>query len=129
MNIPDIRHDPLRDPELAEALGAAHDGIQPDWIRLHASVMARAELSLARLRVRPRWWDYAARWARPAIPAAVAASIALVFLFGIVPDRGASVTLPFLDDVLTAAISDSEYELLVADASASDALLRLAMEP
>jgi hypothetical protein len=132
MNIPDIRNDPPRDPELAAALDRDPAMSESDWGRLHASILTRAELSLARLRLRPSWWDYAAGWARPAIPFAVAASLTFLFIVGKLPDprldANGFAVLPFLDDVLTATISDVEYDLLVADSRETDALLRLALQ-
>jgi hypothetical protein len=71
-----------------------------DWTEFHATLSARAELSLARLRhphlaVDPpsrlvvalakdapvlAWWQYAARWSRLVVSASVAAGIALVLV-------------------------------------------------
>jgi hypothetical protein len=129
MRIPHIDSDPPRDAVIAAALAADGETVQPDWFRLHASIMARAEQPLARLRLRPSWFDYAASWARPAIPFAAAAGFAFAFFVGTVPDPRSAVgaALPFLDDVLAASISDAEYDILIAGEGA-DALLRLAVQ-
>lgn len=71
-----------------------------DWTEFHATLAARAELSLARLRHphlaqhSPRrlvvalandapalaWWQYAARWSRLVVSASIAAGIALIMV-------------------------------------------------
>ena len=56
-----------------------------DWAALRQRIARRAEPQLARLRRSARasaWWDYAARWAKPALPAAVAAAAVLALLLG-----------------------------------------------
>ncbi len=56
-----------------------------DWAALRQRIARRAEPQLARLRRSARaaaWWDYAARWAKPALPAAIAAAAALALLLG-----------------------------------------------
>ncbi len=56
-----------------------------DWSALRRRIAQSAEPALARLRRSARtaaWWDYAARWARPVLPAAVAAAAALLLLLG-----------------------------------------------
>ncbi len=58
---------------------------QVDWAALRQRIAQSAEPALARLRRSARtaaWWDYAARWARPVLPAAVAAAAALLLLLG-----------------------------------------------
>jgi hypothetical protein len=71
-----------------------------DWTEFHATLAARAELSLARLR-HPHlaehspsrlvvalandapvlaWWQYAARWSRLVVSASIAAGIALIMV-------------------------------------------------
>jgi hypothetical protein len=74
---------------------------QVDWTEFHATLAARAELSLARLRhphlaegspsrlvvALPKdapatlaWWQYAARWSRLVVSGSIAAGIALVLV-------------------------------------------------
>ncbi len=56
-----------------------------DWAALRQRIARRAEPQLARLRRSARaaaWWDYAARWALPGLPAAVAAAAVLALLLG-----------------------------------------------
>ncbi|HET6679952.1 MAG TPA: hypothetical protein VFG84_02015 [Gemmatimonadaceae bacterium] len=72
-----------REPEIAAVLERAtrrppFDEV--DWTRLHARIARDATATLARLRETPTWWNIAASWARPAIPLALAAGIALVLL-------------------------------------------------
>jgi hypothetical protein len=77
MSTPDL----TRDPELATALrGALGDVPEPDWARLHASVAARAELPLARLRRETRPAARSWRRVRPLVPLAAAAGIAAAAL-------------------------------------------------
>lgn len=81
----DAMADAIRDPRLAEALRAT--GPEPpldavDWAALRRTITERAALPLARRRGSAPWWAYAAGWGRAAIPAAVAATIALGLLFG-----------------------------------------------
>jgi hypothetical protein len=133
MNYPDISRDPPRDPEIAGWLSAAgiEDGaMEVDGVGLHAAIMERAKLPLARLRLQPQWWEYAARWALPAVPVAMAASIAIAFVvsalaptgFGTLPDT-AFVALPSIEDVITHPVPSEEYDLLVSSAGDTDALL------
>ena len=85
---------------LLEASGPVPEE-QVDWTEFHATLAARAELSLARLRhpqlaerspghlvvalasdapaVLP-WWQHAARWSRLVVSASVAAGIALILV-------------------------------------------------
>lgn len=136
MKIPDITRDPPRDPEIAAWLSLAAGGGPDEAAQLgplRNSIRARAAMPLARLRQRPHWWDVAARWARPAIPMAAAASLALAVLVGNLPApaSGALETasgLPFLEEVLAASLPSAEYELLAFGADGSEALLRLAVE-
>jgi len=56
-----------------------------DWPALRQRIAWRAEPQLARLRRSARasaWWDYAARWSKAALPAAVAAAAVLALLLG-----------------------------------------------
>lgn len=82
-----------REPEIAAALERA-TGRPPfdevDWTRLHARIARDGAASLARRREAPTWWNIAASWARPAIPLALAAGIALVLLVRTQQDAQAS---------------------------------------
>ncbi len=73
----------LRERLRAEAPEPPVDDV--DWTALRRRIAQSAEPALARLRRSARtaaWWDYAARWARPVLPAAVAAAAALLLLLG-----------------------------------------------
>lgn len=81
---------PARDEALAAVLREAVP--EPpvdrvDWRALRSAVLARAELPLARLRRRQRWWEVTAGWARAAVPAAAAAGVVLALAVGAL-DRG-----------------------------------------
>jgi hypothetical protein len=136
MNYPDISRDPPRDPEIAEWLGAGSaEPVAPDRESLRAAILARAQLPLARLRMQPQWWEYAARWARPAVPLSLAASVALAFAIGTTAIPGAApipeavaAALPPLEDVLTYSVPEAEYNLLVAGAGDTEALLSFSMQ-
>jgi hypothetical protein len=136
MNYPDITRDPPRDRELAARLLAVEgEGREiRDAARLRAAILARAELPLARLRLQPFWWEYAARWARPAVPVALAASLALGYLIGTTPlpgagvGAGAAASLPFLEEVLTSPVPQAEYDLLHSGEGDTEALLRFALQ-
>ncbi len=136
MNYPDISRDPPRDPEVAEWLHVGSgEPLMADRASLHAVILARAQLPLARLRLQPQWWEYAARWARPAVPLALAAGLALTFAIGTSSLPGvaplpevAAVTLPSLEDVLTYSVPEAEYNLLVAGAGETDALLSFTLQ-
>jgi hypothetical protein len=137
MNYPDISRDPPRDDELATLLAAAlPDGAdEMDGARLRVAIVARARDHLARLRHQPLWWEYAAGWARPAVPLALAAGLALAYLVGSMPlpERSpatevAVVTLPTIEDVLTHPLPDAEYNLLLSRSGDTDALLNFALQ-
>ena len=87
----------------SRALGDASGPVpyeRVDWTEFHATLAARAELSLARLRYpylaahstgrlvvalasdapTLTWWQYAARWSRLVVSASVAAGIALIMV-------------------------------------------------
>lgn len=136
MNHPDVFRDPPRDPELAAVLREV-DAAAPDRLdagRLRAAVLARAEPALAARRQQARWWEHAARWARPAIPLALAASLALAYLVGntTLPTGSAPETtaasLPHLEDVLSSELPDAEYRVMVSSEGETEALLRLALQ-
>jgi hypothetical protein len=134
MMIPDITRDPPRDAELAGWLRALDDdrdasGFEP----MREMLRSRAQASLARLRRRLSWWEYAAEWSRPAIPAAAAAGLALAFVVGNLPAPAAmgddpGSRMPYIEEVLGAVISESDYYLVLTDGRETDALLQMAME-
>ena len=135
MKIPDISRDPPRDPELAAWFGKLDERADdPDsWEQLRDSIRRRAALPLARLRSRRPWWEYAAHWARPAIPVAAAAGVAFAMLMGNLPAPAAgpetiTAGLPFLEEVLAASIPAVELQLLLSGAEEPDALLRMAVQ-
>lgn len=70
------------DPRLRALLRDAAPPEEPAWDALHAAIMRRAALPLARIRAAHRenveWWEPASHWARAALPLAIAASIALI---------------------------------------------------
>ena len=66
-----------------------------DWMALRRQIAADAAPRLARFarsRVRGAWWEYAARWAGPALPAAFAAAAVLVLVLGRLIDTGTPAT-------------------------------------
>ena len=123
----------LRDPEIAAALRLI-DSEPPlqevDWDALRSSIVARAEMPLARRRTRSA---RLARWTRPLVPLAAAASIALaVWVNGlrapeapIAEGTGDAVTpATSVEDVFQADVSEQEFRHLVSGrANASDYLL------
>lgn len=134
MMIPDITRDPPRDPELAGWLRALDDDGNPNGLEpMRAMLRERAQASLARLRRRLNWWEYAAEWSRPAIPAAAAAGLALAFVVGNLPvpaavGEDAIHRLPYIEEVLGAVMSESDYNLVLTDGLETDVLLQMAME-
>ena len=110
-----------------------------DWEGLRARIARGAEPRLARLRLggraRAAWWEYAARWAAPMLPAAVAVAAALALLLGRLdnnstPTATATVASATRSEtqqsVIEAAVSGSSSTVLVATAD-QDALLRAAV--
>lgn len=135
MRMPDVQHDPPRDPELGAMLRTlADDGGAERLTALRASIRARAALPLAARATRPGWMDVAARWARPALPLTAAAGVLLAVLVGALPDRPASTSelaiaeLPYLEDALAGDITDAEYQLLSGTGTGADALLQFALQ-
>jgi hypothetical protein len=135
MRMPDVQHDPPRDPELGVMLRTlADDGEAERLTALRASIRARAALPLAARAMRPGWMDVAARWARPALPLAAAAGVLLAVLVGALPDRTPSTgelaiaELPYLEDALAGDITDAEYQLLSGTGTGADALLQFALQ-
>jgi hypothetical protein len=104
-----------------------------DWEELRGAIRARAELPVARLRVRRQ----RARWMRPLIPLAVAAGIGgAALLGGRLSDGGAppairtAAVAPTVspEEVLTSNLPDEEFRLLVTSRSDPDGLLRMAID-
>jgi hypothetical protein len=133
MRMPDIDRDPPRDPEVGAWLRASAPPDVDGLAGLRAAIRERAALPLAARRV-PRWWEVAAGWARPAIPLAAAAGLALAVAVGSLPVPAApggantAATLPHLDDALAAGIPDAEYRLLTSEGAEPDALLQFAVQ-
>ena len=128
-----------RDPEIAAALRMIDSDpplAEVDWDALRSAIVARAELPLAQRRTRSA---RLARWTRPLVPLAAAASIAMaLWVNGLDrPDSGAiaegdSGTLtPAVtpEDVFQADVSEQEFRLLVSGRANADALLLVALEP
>jgi hypothetical protein len=132
VNEHEMDQDPRRDPLLAAALRAAHaepPASDVDWDALRSSIRARAELPLARRRreaaARPRF-----RWARPLVPAAVAAGIALALIGRPGADgagNGELLDLLAVEQLLNADVSEREFRLLVAGYDEAEELLRIAV--
>lgn len=130
--------EPERDPELTALLRAHVDGAQgapqPDWPAFHGRLMARARERLGeRLAAHtpPSWWSYAAHWARPAIPAGLAASLLLglgVAFFGNGANGSAAAAEPAaIEDVLASAATDAlPVDMLMAG---DETLLAPVLEP
>jgi hypothetical protein len=108
-----------------------------DWAALRQRIARRAEPQLARLRRSARaaaWWDYAARWAMPALPAAVAAAALLALLLGRMqsaPQAQTSETVASaqrltVESAIGASPQDEETSVLFASADRDD-LLRAAV--
>lgn len=127
-----------RDPELEAALRLIESEPpfdEVDWSALRSSITARAELPLARRRTRSA---RLARWTRPLVPLAAAASIALALWitgpFGELANPIASgapdVVVPAVspEDVFQADLSEQEFRNIVSGRANADALLLLAVE-
>lgn len=136
------RHEEEMDARLREALRGAVPAPpvdEVDWGALRERIARDAAPALARLRQSapgPRsWWDYAARWAVPALPAALAAAAALALLLGRLSTAtpqtqpevaSASATRLTVENAIGASPSDAEVTALYASAD-RDALLRAAV--
>ena len=124
-----------RDPEIAAALRMVERDPPLDeieWDALRSSIVARAELPLARRRTRSARLS---RWTRPLVPLAAAASIALAAWIGgavgPVPSSApvaevAPAVTP--EDVFQADVTEQEFRLLVSGRANTDALLELALQ-
>ena len=128
----------FRDPEIAAALRMIESeppASQVDWEALRSSIVARAELPLAQRRTRSARLH---RWARPLVPLAAAASIALAAwvngaigparLSNPIADSNAETVAPAVtpEDVFQADVSEQEFRLLVSGRANTDALLLMA---
>jgi hypothetical protein len=114
-----------------------------DWEALRREIALGAAPLLARLRAGGRaraWWEYEARWAARALPAAIAAAAALVLLLGRLqrttadstdtagPTASAAAVGAAAQPGLEAAIGTGSNEAAVLYASADqDVLLRAAV--
>jgi hypothetical protein len=136
MRMPDVQHDPPRDPELGAMLRSLDDdGGALRLTALRASIRARAVLPLAARATRPGWMDVAARWSRPALPLTAAAGVLLAVLVGSLPTPPSATAgdlamaeLPYLEDALSGDITEVEYRLLTGSAAGDDALLQFAVQ-
>jgi hypothetical protein len=119
-----------RDPALGAALAeAAADPMHEvvDWTGLQRAINERASLELTRRRSRRRRM-------RIAIPAGLAAAIALVALVTRVPDRAAIVnptpgtprSEASIEELLDANVSDGQFRALLSGADDADDLLSIA---
>jgi hypothetical protein len=108
-----------------------------DWVALRQRIARDAQPTLARLRFggrsRSAWWEYAARWAAPMVPAAVAAAAALALLLGRMDRAGTAVPATesassqvALEAAIGATQRDAEARALFASVD-QDALLRAAV--
>lgn len=109
-----------------------------DWPTLRRRIAREAAPTLARLRwggrTRGAWWEYAAQWAAPMVPAALAAAAALVLLLGRLDRVTASTTVAAettssqvaLEAAIGASQRDAEARALFASVD-QDALLREAV--
>ena len=126
-----MTNDPLaRDPALGAALAEAaadpmHEAV--DWTGLQRAITERASLELTRRRSRRRRM-------RIAIPAGLAAAIALFALVTRTPDRAAIVnptpgtprSEASIDELLDANVSDGQFRALLSGADDADDLLSIA---
>jgi hypothetical protein len=130
-----------RDPEIAAALRMI-EGEPPladvDWEALRSAIVARAELPLAQRRTRSA---RLARWTRPLIPLAAAASIAMAMwanglrapepVTAPIADGNAEIVAPAVttvEDAFQADVTEQEFRLLVSGRANADALLMVALD-
>lgn len=129
------KEDIQQDPELGFALRLVEPDppfAEVDWDALRSSIVARAELPLARRRTRSA---QISRWMRPLIPLAAAASIAMAVWMADSPsnvgapiaDNSADLVAPSVsaEDLFQPELSDEEFRTLVN--GESDMLLRFAV--
>ena len=131
----------LRDPEIAAALRmieAEPPLAEVDWDALRSTIVARAELPLAQRRTRSA---RLARWTRPLVPLAAAASIALaVWVNGlghtdpgtapIAADAESEIVAPTAtpEDIFQADLTEQEFRHVVSGRATADALLLVAID-
>ena len=128
----------LRDPEIAAALRlveAEPPLHEVDWEALRSTIVARAELPLAQRRARSA---RLARWTRPLVPLAAAASIALaVWVNGLgapespiaeVTPEAAAPAAGSLEDVFQADVSEQEFRHMVSGRANAGDYLMVAIE-
>lgn len=114
-----------------------------DWTALRRRIASDAAPRLARMvrtgRARNVWWEYAARWAAPALPAALAAAAALVLVLGrlvgtvatpvstgVASESTGTTARVALEAALGASGRDTESRVMFASAD-EDTLLRMAV--
>lgn len=88
---------------------------EAEWTRLEARISRRARPMLRRLRLGRPWVEETARWARAAIPLAVAAGLAALFAISRFQVGTATTDVPPPDGVSfygALASADSESELV-----------------
>lgn len=122
-----------RDVELVAALreAAGDDPDAVDWVRLERTIARRAAPALARRRLRYRG-------KRLAIPAALAASLAVLLLsssregpspaVGSRPVQTATAGGMTVDDLLDAELSDAQFRAVLFGAGEAEDLLLIAAE-
>ena len=128
----------IRDPEIAAALRmieAEPPLAEVDWEALRSTIVARAELPLAQPRTRSA---RLARWTRPLVPLAAAASIALaVWVNGLgapespIADSTPEAATPVagsLEDVFEADVSEQELRHMVSGRANAGDYLMVAIE-
>lgn len=125
----EFERDPERDALLARVLrdaGPAALLSAEARARLEHAVRERAAFELARRRREAAWWNHAARWARPLVPAA-AAGILLAVAINLIPRETAPTTERLtLEDPLESVVASNELSR-IADAEDTDALLRMSL--
>lgn len=129
-----------RDPELRDALRLIESDpplAEVDWEALRSSIVARAEIPLARRRTHSARLS---RVTRSLVPLAAAASIALAVWITdptartssnpTVADNRPDVAAPSItpEDIFQAEMTDQEFELLVSGRANADALLQIAID-
>jgi hypothetical protein len=104
------------DPEIRAAL-LRHEGEPPfdevSWDSLHRSILDRTVHEFVQMRRSLNWLDYTVRWARAAIPLAVAAILALVLFLPERdhPEEPATLLATVSDrDALTMAVAGDVHE-------------------
>ena len=126
-----MKDDFERDPLIGRALGDL-EGPTPldrvDWKSLQQRIVAGAAPELRRLARTLAWWEYAAKWARVAVPVGVAAILGLIlWLF---PGKGTGPgqehrlnNKDALAMVVTGEATEAEMINLVLDSPAGEPIL------